>query len=251
MCHMMHYASAFCETYKLTSITPMKVTLYTWTTDDQNGMNATILTSKGALKAAMLDTIGSTDADRADSMRFAPFGGEAWEQQLEEWRNEQMGDQNYYSWSEQDVEISKPALWPAVVTALERLMQCPDLNLGNLEAESVAAITQAKAALDSHQKALPLFHVMQVPEASCLNVTEEDGKRLLAADAKDVLATFYDGTGHIVHWGDDSSVDDAFPAERWSQAFRDLITHFDRQGYRYLRIDAHAARVAGLPVFDW
>jgi hypothetical protein len=183
----------------------MKVTLYTWTTDDQNGMNTQILTSKGALKAAMLDTIGSTDADRADCMRLARFGGRVWEEMLENWREAQMSDQNYYSWGQQEVE----------------LLPCSDDN------------------------------VMRVPVVSSQHVTKEDGARLMAAEQRDVLATLYDQTGHIVHWGDDKSVDAAFPADRFSDAFRALVAHFDAQGYTYLRIDAHGEVVAGLPVFDW
>lgn len=230
----------------------MKITLYTWTTDDQNGMNTQILTNKRALKAAMLDTIGRIDADRADLMRLASFGGLEWERHLEEWREEQMADQNYYSWGEQEVEIvmlHEVGFWPAVVPALARLLDCPDLNLVNLEAESVAAIEQARAAL-----AVQIKHdtdVMRVPVVSSQHVTKEDGARLVAADSRDVLATIYDQTGHIVHWGDDETIEDAFPADRFSDAFRALVAHFHAQGYTYLRIDAHGEVVEGLPVFDW
>jgi len=181
----------------------MKVTLYTWTTDDQSNMNTQILTSMEALRAAMLDTIGSTDADRADYMRLARFGGRVWEGLLENWREKQMADQNYYSWGKQEVEM------------------------------------------------LVGDGVMSVPVVSSQHVTKEDGARLAAAAQRDVLATLYDQTGHIVHWGDDETIEDAFPADRFSDAFRALVAHFHSQGYTYLRIDAHGEVVEGLPVFDW
>lgn len=92
---------------------------------------------------------------------------------------------------------------------------------------------------------------MQVPVISTQHITAADGAQLVKAEPRDVLATLYESTGHIIHSDSDEDLAEAFPANRFSDAFRALVLHFRTLGFEYLRIDAHGDVVPGLQTFDW
>ncbi len=95
------------------------------------------------------------------------------------------------------------------------------------------------------------FDVMQVPVISTAHITKEDGEQLMKADPRDVLATLYDSSGHIVHADLDEEMTEAFPPDRFSDAFRAVVQFFRDRGFTYLRLDAHASTAPDLPTFEW
>ncbi len=95
------------------------------------------------------------------------------------------------------------------------------------------------------------FHVMQVPVISTQHITAADGAQLLKAEPCDVLATLYESSGHIIHSDTDEDLAEAFPPDRFSDAFRALVLHFRALGFEYLRIDSNGDVVPGLPTFAW
>jgi len=96
----------------------MKTKLYTWTTDNQSGHNTIIRTSREELRAAILDTIGATDADVADSLRLAPFESDEWTVIYEGWLETEANNQNYYSYDDSH-EVEVEALTPRIVVTVE------------------------------------------------------------------------------------------------------------------------------------
>ena len=94
------------------------------------------------------------------------------------------------------------------------------------------------------------FEIMQVPVISTAHITIEDREQLSKAEPADVLATLWDGSGHIIHAEADEPVSEAFPPGRFSDSFRQLVQWFRDRGYTYLRLDANALLVPELPTFE-
>jgi hypothetical protein len=101
-------------------------------------------------------------------------------------------------------------------------------------------------------------HVMQVPTISTKHITKEDG-HAISCEGIEVLAAAEHCDLHIISFdnandyhieGPDDFKDD-FPPELYSDDFRALIFTFASLGYGYLRLDADAEIIEGLPVFEW
>jgi hypothetical protein len=129
------------------------------------------------------------------------------------------------------------------ITKLSKAAQI-DASAVLSQIQTLASSSRRTWQPDSHDE-------MRVAVVSSQHITREDGQQLIKADPRDVLATLYESTGHIIHSDDDEPVEEAFPPDRFSAAFRALVLHFRALGYTYLRIDAHGPVVAGLPTFEW
>ena len=75
----------------------------------------------------------------------ALFYNDPREETVYEVNGREAGNSPAYATNETDAYFIAAA--PDMAKALERLLACPDLNLGNLEDESCEAMAEAKAAL--------------------------------------------------------------------------------------------------------
>ena len=104
--------------------------------------------------------------------------------------------------------------------------------------------------------------IMHVPVISTSHITESDGLRL-GLCKREVFASEPggDGSWQMVEFeglmpGDRSTVvgddfSDDFRPEHYSPEFREVLAHFARLGYNYVRFDADGDLIVGLPAFDW
>jgi len=93
---------------------------------------------------------------------------------------------------------------------------------------------------------------LAVPVVSTTHVQVEDMKRFY--DGFSSCWVLGDDCGVIFWWScdaDDEELDDDFPADEFSEAFRHMIRSFRDLGYNYLRLDSDGDEVTGLPVFEW
>jgi len=80
------------------------MTLHTWTTDIDTGMTTIILTSRAALKAAIIGSVRASHQPKAAiALEHAEFESEAWEVVYEEWREGEMNGSNYYAYDEHEL----------------------------------------------------------------------------------------------------------------------------------------------------
>lgn len=191
------------------------MTIFYFTTDDQNGMDTQLFTSQAEMFEAIHREVAKDDDELAATMRGMVPGSLDWESTWEAWREHQCRNCNYYSVGQQDIEIPQ------------------------------ASTPRAS----NRHAALPGMLVMQVPTMSTLHITKEDGKRLAEFEAEAVLAEISGGTGHIVDFPDASTIDADF--SDYSEAFRAILHQLAAAGFTYVRFDGDHATCDSFPTFEW
>lgn len=189
----------------------MKATVYFFHSDNDNGDNVALHTSRAALAADIHNAVESYDQDRAARMRALPFESPEWLAEWEDFRETESHYCNYFTYGSEDLEL---ILQPSARTWQP----------------------------DTHDE-------MRVAVVSSQHITPADRAQLMKAHPRDVLATLYENSGHIIHSDSDEDLATAFPSDRFSEAFRALMQHFRTLGFEYLRIDENGPVVAGLPTF--
>lgn len=97
------------------------------------------------------------------------------------------------------------------------------------------------------------LNIMAVPCLSMRHITPEDLARLYsdeeAANPGGIMGHLNLGSGCLLHLGDDDAPDFDLEWTGYSPAFRDLVRFVHSRGYHYLRLDADAPALPGLPIF--
>lgn len=196
----------------------MKLSIYTFHCDTQYEQDTQVFTSAAALADDIHSAVEEFDPDRLEEFTAHPFESENWLRAWFSWKEFQAEQNNYFSYGSQEIDIPPAA---PISNAPEK----------GSERES--------------------YEIMTVASISTAHITKEDGAQLLKADARDVLFTLFDGTGHIVHSLDDEDINEAFPPDRFSDAFRAMFQYFRDRDFEYVRIDANGPTIPDLPTFAW
>lgn len=195
----------------------MRSTIFYFSTDDQGGMCTRLFMSREALAQAIHASVEALDAETASAMQKLPFESAEWSDLWCEHLESQEKKRNYFRFGFEELEVS-----PGQST------NQPPEKLWKAE---------------SHE-------LMEVPVISTAHITKEDREVLLKADPRDVIATFYDSMAHIVHSLPDEPINEAFPPDRFSEAFRAMFLHFRKLGFEYVRLDAEGPVIPELPTFN-
>lgn len=193
----------------------MNLKIYYFSIDSDSGMFTQLFTSLEKLAAAIHSKVEESDPDTATAMRAVPFNSPDWGFLWGEYVEDQEKSCNYYHHGEQAVDTTNPAA------------------------------NQPEKGYTSH-----IYDIMEVPMISTAHITQEDRAQLLKGHPQDVFATIYDSSGHIIHSLTDEPIDEAFPLERFSEAFRAMFLYFRQIGFEYVRIDSNGPVIPDLPTFD-
>jgi len=89
--------------------------------------------------------------------------------------------------------------------------------------------------------------IFRVLDISTGHMTREDSERLFA-ESEDLTAYELGEYGWLVYVGE---IDDNWPEENWSGAFRNVLQAAKGLGCDYVRFDRDGREYEGLPTFDW
>ena len=83
----------------------MKATVYFFHSDNDNGDNVALHTTRAALAADIHNAVESYDQDRAARMRAAPFESPEWLAEWEDFRETESHDCNYFTYGSEDLDF--------------------------------------------------------------------------------------------------------------------------------------------------